>query len=150
MATSRPDRKPLWTCTKCGHQFVTANLWHSCTRYTLDHHFEGRDPALRRLFNKWLAFVRKHGGPVTVISQKTRITFMVRVRFAGAIIRKNHVECSMWLKHREASPRFAKIAEYMPGNFFHYFHLTDAAQLDAELARLVREAYAIGSQKEAA
>jgi len=27
MATTRP----LWTCPCCKHQFVSANLWHSCT-----------------------------------------------------------------------------------------------------------------------
>ena len=30
------DVKPLWTCPKCGHQFVPANLWHSCGHYELE------------------------------------------------------------------------------------------------------------------
>ena len=27
------QHKPLWTCPKCGHSFVTRNIWHSCNRY---------------------------------------------------------------------------------------------------------------------
>ena len=34
-----PAERPLWTCPSCGHQFVTANIWHSCTKHTLDEAF---------------------------------------------------------------------------------------------------------------
>jgi hypothetical protein len=40
-------QKPLWRCPKCGHRFVTRNLWHSCRRYRLVDHFTGKPPALR-------------------------------------------------------------------------------------------------------
>jgi len=42
-------KPPLWTCPKCGHQFVTRNMSHSCANYPLDYHFAGKDPALRTL-----------------------------------------------------------------------------------------------------
>ncbi len=35
-------KKPLWTCPRCGHQFVTPNMWHSCSRHALDDHFKGK------------------------------------------------------------------------------------------------------------
>jgi hypothetical protein len=138
--------RPLWTCPSCGHQFVTANIWHSCTRYTLDHHFTGRDPKLRDLFDAWLAFVERNG-PVTVIAQKTRISFQVRVRFAGAIIRKSYIECGFWLKRRVESPRFQRVEAFTKHDFGYYFRLTDKSQLDDELAGWVREAYEVGCQK---
>src|SRR5215204_4614480 len=68
----------LWTCPRCGHQFVTRNLWHACTHYPLDHHFADKDPRIRRLFNRFLRLVRANG-PVTVIPQKTRIALMTCV-----------------------------------------------------------------------
>jgi hypothetical protein len=74
-------KKPLWTCPKCGHQFVMRNLWHSCSRHSLDDHFKGKDPMLRKIFDRYLALVKKCG-PVTAYAQKTRIIFQVRVRFA--------------------------------------------------------------------
>ena len=30
--SERTSRRPLWVCPKCGHRFVTKNLWHSCVR----------------------------------------------------------------------------------------------------------------------
>jgi hypothetical protein len=40
-------KPPLWKCPKCGHRFVTKNLWHSCVcvplRRRADH------PRLRKI-----------------------------------------------------------------------------------------------------
>jgi ABC-type ATPase with predicted acetyltransferase domain len=57
--------KDLWTCPQCGHQFVTANMWHSCGSYDLDGHFRGKDPQVRELFDA-LVEVIEGIGPVTV------------------------------------------------------------------------------------
>lgn len=79
--------RPLWTCPRCGHRFVTRNIWHSCGRYRIADHFVVAQPVVRKLFNGVKALVRECG-PVTVYAQKTRIVFMVRVRFAGVTVRK--------------------------------------------------------------
>ena len=82
-------RKALWTCPKCGHRFVTRNIWHSCSNYSLEGHFVGKEPAVREVFNKLLGLIEQCG-PVTVIPQhKTRIAIQARVRFAGGVARKN-------------------------------------------------------------
>jgi hypothetical protein len=60
---------PLWTCPKCGHAFVSPNLWHSCGRYELDDHFRGRPPGLRRLFDRFRA--RRAYGYYRVVSDET-------------------------------------------------------------------------------
>ncbi len=133
---SPTTKRPLWTCPRYGHRFVTPNRWHSCTHYTLDHHFEGKDPNIRKLFNHWLAFVRRNG-PVTVISQKTRISFQVRVRFAGAVIQKSAVQCGLWLKRKVESPVFDRVEKVTARDYVYYFRLTDPAQLDEELAGYV-------------
>jgi hypothetical protein len=73
----------LWTCPKCGHRFVTANIWHSCSRHTLDELFGRALPSVREAFDRWVELAG-HCGPIVVIPQKTRIVFMGQVRFAGA------------------------------------------------------------------
>lgn len=140
-------KPPLWRCPKCGHQFVTRNLWHSCSNFPLEHHFTNKEPQVRALFDAWLRFVKTHGGPMTVVPQKTRICFMVRVRFAGAVTRKRWVEGYLWLKRRVEKPLFHRIETLLPHGYFHHFKLTDVAQLDDELVGLVGEAYAIGKQE---
>ena len=37
----------LWRCPKCGHRFVTRNIWHSCGHYRLADHFEGKASLVR-------------------------------------------------------------------------------------------------------
>lgn len=138
--------KPLWRCPRCGHRFVTARLWHSCSRYTLAYHFAGKPRSLRALFNRYLATVRRFG-PVTVIAQKTRICFQVRVRFAGARVRRRWLDCGLWLKRRAAHPLIYRVEDLLGRDFVHYFRLSDAHQLDRSLIALLREAYAVGCQR---
>jgi hypothetical protein len=139
--------KKLWRCPKCGHRFVSANMWHSCTNYTLDIHFEGKDPALRRLFDRYLAMVRRIG-PVTVISQKTRIAFQVRARFAGALVRKSFIEGGLWLKRQVEHPLFFRTMKVTPTDWVYYFRLRSPADLEnKELRAFLREAYAVGAQE---
>lgn len=94
---------PLWTCPKCGHRFVTRNLWHSCGRYRIADHFTGADPMVRRLFDRFTELVRRNG-PVTIYAQKTRIVCQVRVRFGGAMVRKRWLNIGLWLTHQAEHP----------------------------------------------
>ena len=139
-------KKSLWTCPNCGHRFVTRNMWHSCSRYRLDDHFTGKDPFVRDLFDRFAALVRQCG-PVTVYAQKTRIVFQTRARFAGVAVRKRWLDCGLWLKRRVEHPRVRRIESPTPRDHVHYFRLTSPADLDEELAALVREAYAVGCQE---
>jgi hypothetical protein len=140
-------RRPLWKCPKCGHEFVTANLWHSCGTHSLDEHFVGKAPHLREVFDKYVALVRSFG-PTTVYAQKTRIVFQVRVRFGGAAVRKNWVEGRIWLKRKATHRLVHRTESYGRLGYGLYFRLTSIADLDdPALAKLLREAYAIGCQE---
>jgi hypothetical protein len=120
-------------------------MWHSCSRHSLDEHFDGKDPLLRKIFDRYLALVKKCG-PVTVYAQKTRITFQVRVRFAGAVVKKNWIEGGVWLKRKVEHPRFFRIESVTPRDHVHRFRLSQLEDIDDELAEFIREAYAVGRQ----
>ena len=138
------ELKPLWTCPKCRHRFVTANLWHSCGRYSLADHFKEKDPIVRRLFDRFMVLVRRQG-PVTMYPQKTRIVCMVRVRFAGATTRKHWLQVGLWLKRQAAHPALRRVEFIPPGEHLHYFRVERLADLDQAFALLLKEAYAIGT-----
>jgi hypothetical protein len=142
-----PDlrQRPLWTCPRCHKQYVTRNMSHSCVIVDLDAHFVGRSPRVRQLFDAWLAAVRSTG-PVTVAVSKTRIEFMTRARFTGAIIRRDHLRSTLWLKRRADWPGFTKV-EHLGGNdWLHHFVIRDESDIDAGLVALVREARQVGDQ----
>ncbi len=82
---------------------------------------------------------------MTIYAQKTRIVCMVSVRFAGAIVRKNSVQCGLWLRRRAEHPALQTIETLGPQSHVHYFQFTDPSQLDGAFAKLVREAYAAKS-----
>jgi hypothetical protein len=146
---ARSERNPpLWRCPRCGHRFVTRNAWHSCSNHTLAEHFRGCAPSLRPLFDRYLAFLRSLG-PVTVIPQATRITFQARVRFAGAVVRRDWIEGGLWLKRRVDDDRFTR-AEHISGDDWVYrFRLERLSDLDAAVKRYLREAYEVGRQRAA-
>ena len=138
--------KPLWTCPKCGHQFVTANLWHSCGRYELEAHFIGRDPNVRHTFDR-LVELAQACGPVTIYPQKTRIVFMVRVRFGGVTTARRWLNLALWLTRRVEHPRLRKVEVYGPTTYGHQFRLANPEEIDGDLEALLREAYAVGRQE---
>jgi len=141
-----PRRKrPLWTCPRCGHRFVTRNMWHSCARYRLTDHFRGKDPIVRKLFRRLRVMVEQFG-PVRVYAQKTRIVFQNRGRFVGVLVRKNRLDVGLWLKRRREHPRLYKIEFYPPSDYVHRIRLADISEIDGELAGFVKEAARVGRQ----
>jgi hypothetical protein len=148
-STMRKDatksKRPLWQCPKCGHRFVTANIWHSCGRYRLADHFDGKPVTLRETFDRYVKAARAHG-KVTVYAQKTRIVMQGRVRFAGVVVRKDWLDASMWLRRRVTHPRLIRVETFGPFGFGHHFRLSDPEDVDPALIDLLGEAYAVGQQ----
>lgn len=143
---SRPRSRTgatLWTCPRCGHRFVTRNLWHSCGTFRLAEHFMGRDPAVRRLFDRFRRLVRRCG-PVTVYAQKTRIVFQAAIRFAGCTARRDGLDIGLLLARAVPGHAVRRIEFIPPRYYVHHLRITSPEQLDVSLSALVRESYAVG------
>ena len=138
--------RPLWTCPRCGHQFVSRNLWHSCARHDLNDHFKGKDPIVRALFNRFRG-VMESCGPVTVYAQKTRIVFQVKVRFAACHPRTRWLDGGISLTRRARHPRLLRVEQPVPGWYAHVFRFRRLSDFDARFARLAREAYRMGQRE---
>lgn len=138
--------KPLWRCPQCGERFVTANMWHSCGKYSLDDLFARSEPLVLKLFRKFAKMVRACG-PVTIIPQKTRVVFQVRVRFAGCYPRKKYLLCGIALRQELKSPRIVRTEKFANRFVGHYFNVQSEADLDAELQSWLHQAYKVGAQQ---
>ena len=143
MTDELPD---LWTCPRCGARFVTPNMSHGCGDYTVDGFFEGKPARPRELYDALVAFVGR-SGPFEQVPTKTRIAFMVRVRFLAVNrVRADGLACHLWLKRAIDSPRFTKVERFGRSDRIHHFVLRDERELDDELDGWVREAYDVGRQ----
>jgi len=140
------EARPLWTCPECGQSFVARNMAHSCFRQSEEAFFAGRE-AQRELYHAFLEAAQR-GGPVVVNINKTRISFQARARFASVNrVLRDGLACHLWLKRRIDSPRFTRVEHLPPSDHIHHFKLTDASQLDAEMAGWLAEAHEVGMQR---
>jgi len=141
-ATKRPG---LWRCPKCGRRFANRNQSHSCGRHTLAHHFRGKPPEIRALFDEVVVAVRAIG-PVRILPEKTRIAFQVRMSFAQVTPRQNWLDGHVVLARRLENPRFRLVQTFSPRNHLHAFRLTRLSDVDAEFRDWLAEAYLVGNQ----
>jgi hypothetical protein len=143
---SGPGR-PLWTCPRCGRSFANRNQSHACAAtLDLDHHLEGKDPEVVAIFRRLVALAEGNG-PVTVLSEKTRIAFQVRMSFAAFSLRRHQVDGHVVLARRLESPRFRKVETFSPRNHLHRFRLERLEEVDEEVAAWLAEAYRVGEQR---
>lgn len=143
--TAESALRPLWTCPRCGKQFVNPNSYHSCLNRPLEHHFGGKGKA-RELFDAFRAAIESTG-PVTLVSNKTTVGFMTRTRFAGCQPRKDYLSAAVWLKRRALSPRIRRVEQYGPHDFVLRFDIREASDIDDEILQLIAEARAVGDQR---
>ena len=141
-----PDES-LWRCPKCGRGFANRNQTHTCAAlHDLGHHFDGREPIVRELFDLVVTAVRAIG-PVTILPEKTRIAFQVRMSFAQVTPRKRWLDGHVVLARRLEHTRFRKIETFSPRNHLHAFRLEHPGDVDATFVAWMREAYAVGAQR---
>ena len=112
----------------------------------LKDHFVGREPQVVETFQKLLAAAEK-SGPVTVLPEKTRIAFQVRMSFAAFTLKRRWIDGHVVLARRLDSSRFTRFEFFSPRNQLHAFRLRAPAEVDDEVEAWLAEAYLVGEQK---
>jgi len=136
----------MWICPACGRGFANRNQFHFCGREPLEDHFVGRQANVIQTFERLLAAARKNG-PLTVVPEKTRIAFQVRMSFAAFTLRRRWVDGHVVLARRLESPRFRRIDAISERNQVHVFRLSEPREVDAEVEGWLAEAYSVGEQR---
>ena len=135
-------------CPRCGARLVTRNLWHSCGTYTLEGLFPTSEAAVHDLARNYVAMLYTLGD-VQVIPQKTRLTCVARVRFAGLQPRKVSFLASFALHRWLDSPRIVKTTDYGPRWRAHFVLIRAQSDLDAELRAWLQESHdVVGMQSD--
>ena len=137
----------LWECPRCGRSFANRHQVHTCALLgSLDRHFAGTAPEVRATFDRVLAEVTAIG-PVQVLPERTRIALQVRMSFAAFTPRRRWLSGHLVLDRHIGSPRFLRVQELSRRNVVHTFRLASPAEVDAEFAGWLAEAYRVGCQQ---
>jgi hypothetical protein len=131
-----------WVCPACRRRFAKTRQWHSCKTRSVESHFDGKDPALRGLFDK---LVRKleSSGPVRVDAVKTSIHLISRHHFGGVRVQRGSLRVGFLAREQLSSPRVVRTQTLGPNRFAHVVVLTGRKDVDAELVGWLRAAQAL-------
>ena len=87
-------------------------------------------------------------GPYSIVANKTRIGFMVRVRFAGvSAVSDRGMSLAFWLKEKIDHPRFRKVEHYGGSDYGYHIRITSLDQLDDQIREWLCMAYEVGCQR---
>jgi len=139
--------KPRWRCPECGRDFRTRNQWHSCVTRTVESHFEGRPPELRKAFDRLLAALERLG-PFRTEAVKTSINLAGRAHFGSVRPVKDGLNVGFVLSRRLDHPRVLHTEQVTPALFGHRVKIRDAEEIDDELLGWLAEAYAFKGRAE--
>ena len=141
------SRPALWACPRCGRTFANVNQTHTCAPLgDLDSEFAGSAPEVRATFDRLRAVIEAIG-PVTILPEKTRIAFHVRMSFVAVMPRRNWLDGHLVLARRVDSPRFRRIETFSPRNVLHAFRITSPFEIDDEFTGWLADAYLVGEQR---
>ena len=139
--------RPLWTCPKCGRQFVTRNMPHSCGHYSVEQFLDGKSQHAISLYRRFAPLVRACGA-VRIAPAKTRIGFQVRMIFAAVNkLGDQRLDAHVVLTRRLESPRFRRVEALTPRCYVHHFRIESLRELDKEVQGWLGEAYRVGMQE---
>ena len=133
--------RPLWTCPRCGARLVGRNMWHACGDYSVEQFLAGKGERARAMFARFVELVESCG-PVIPAPAKTRVAFMVRVRFCAVErLTDRSLRAEFGLPYALDSPRIAKIQELIRGWHVHWFSVHSPEELDDEVRRWLCDSY---------
>ena len=134
----------MCTCPRCGRSFANRNQSHACGQLDLDRHWPSGTPRWWPSSGAWRAG-RGENGPVTVLAERTRIAFQVRMSFAAFTLRKHWV-AGTWSGPGGRSTRGSVGSRPSRPQHLHQFRWT-AWQVDDEVASWLAEAYRVCEQR---
>lgn len=112
--------------------------------FTVKSHFEGKDPSVRQIYDRVLQAARKFGA-VTEEPKKTSIHLVNRTAFAGVATRKSALVLTIKSDRKLSSPRIHKSERTSANRFHHEVKITSPAEVDSELLRWLKDAYALSA-----
>jgi hypothetical protein len=108
--------------------------------FSMDSHFDGKEPSVRALYDHMIAFLRKFG-KVIEEPKKTSIHLVNVTAFAGVQTRGAYILLNIKADHKIESPRIHKGEQISARRFHHRVKISSLSEIDNELLGWLHEAY---------
>ena len=108
--------------------------------FTIKTHFEGKDAAVRQIYDRVLKAAGKFG-PVVEEPKKTSIHLMNKTAFAGIATQKRAIVLTIKSDRKLSSPRIHKSEQTSANRFHHEVKLTSPSDIDSELVKWLKDGY---------
>jgi hypothetical protein len=112
--------------------------------FAVEAHFENKEPVVRKIYDQLLQHSRRFG-PVVKDPKKTSIHLNNSTAFAGVATRRNGIILTIKSDRGLDSPRIHKTEQTSARRFHHEVKLTAPTEVDAELIRWLKDAYALSA-----
>ena len=143
---STPVREEGWRCPQCGRRFRQRTREHSCDVRPLAAHLDRASADVRATFAALQELLARIG-PHSMVPVKTMILLRVRRNFGGVIVRRDALDLEFLSARALQHPRVHKSDPY-GARYTHHVRLSSAAEVDADVAAWLREAYVLGAQRD--
>ena len=110
--------------------------------FTVNSHFENKAAVVRQIYDRLVKDSRKFG-PVIEDPKKTSIHLVRKSAFAGVATRKHAIILTIKSDRKLSSPRIHKAEQTSASRFHHEAKLTSPAEVDCELLKWLKDAYAL-------
>jgi hypothetical protein len=110
--------------------------------FNVKSHFEGKDASVRATYDRLLKIARQFG-QVIEEPKKTSIHLVNKTAFAGVVTRKSAIVLTIKSDRKLSSPRIHKSERTSANRFHHELKLISAAEVDPELVKWLKDAYAL-------
>ena len=110
--------------------------------FTLESHFADKSMVVRAIYDRLMAETRSFGDVIEE-PKKTSIHLVNKTAFAGVATRKSAVILTIKSDRKLSTPRIHKSQQTSASRFHHEVKLTSRADVDAELVKWLKDAYAL-------
>jgi hypothetical protein len=112
--------------------------------FTVKSHFEGKDAAVRQIYDRLLQAAGRFG-PVKEDPKKTSIHLVNKTAFAGVATQKRAIVLTIKSDRKLSNPRLHKSEQTSANRFHHEVKLSSPAEVDSELVKWLKAAYALSA-----
>lgn len=129
----------LWTCPKCGRQFIRHGQTHSCNRFPLAQHFEGK-PSGKLLYEKFKRAVKEQIGSFKIESLECCIHFVSTFTFVAVKIFKDKIRVDFSLSRKIKNRRISHSFQMSANRYLYVIDILDEKDIDEELIEWIKKA----------